>query len=125
MADPPEDDPAIPDETRLWRRIPPKHWIADDSVDRGFRPTSEMFSDDELSVVIVGECPIETLLEGHDNFGVAEFSAKDVRACNWGIVRKHDDKLPGHCHVTGKSKKQKIRGRLAKACTIIREPIPG
>jgi hypothetical protein len=119
------DDPAIPNETALWRRIPPWQWMADDQAPGGFRPSSDIFNDNELSVVIVAECTIDVLLAGHDNFGVAEFSAGDIRGCGWGIVRAPDDKLPGHCHVTGKNKKQKTRGRLARSCRIVREPVTG
>jgi hypothetical protein len=117
-----DDDPAILNDTRLWRRIAPWQWIQADDVPSGFRPTSEIFSDPDLSVVIADECPIEIFLHNLDGFGIAECTAGDVRDCGWGIIRKPDDKLPGHCHVTGKNKRQKLRGKLAKKCRIVREP---
>jgi hypothetical protein len=122
MADAPADDPSISNETLLLRRIHPSQWIPAEDAPGGYRATSEIFSDPELSVVIASECSIELLLHGHGEFGVAQFAAGDIRECGWGVVRVPDDKLPGHCHVTGKNKKQKLRSRLAKKCTILRVP---
>jgi hypothetical protein len=122
MADAPEDDLSIIDDTVLWRRIHPDQWIPDAESQFGYRVTSEIFSDPELSVVIAAECTLERLMEGHADFGVAEFTAGDVRQFGWGVVRRPDLVLPGHCHVTGKNKQQKKRSRLAKSCRIVRAP---
>ena len=117
------DDPSIPNESELWRRIAPPQWKPDSNHPRGFRPTSDMFNDDELSVVIATECTggIDTLLAGHLGFGVAAFTAGEVRAFEWGVVRAPDTLLPGHAHVLGK-KGRRARKTLAMSCRVLREP---
>jgi hypothetical protein len=105
------DDKSIPDDTELWRRIPYWEWVLDDSAPNGRRPSSAAFEDDELSVVIAAECTggIDTLLRNHERFGVASFTAGQVRAHGWGIVRAPDDELPGHAHVLGKKGRENVR----------------
>ena len=121
MPDVVEDDPLIPDTARLWRRIAPWQWVSDDAAAGGFRPSSSIFDDPELSVVLVDECSLEILLAGHEGFGVAEFTAGEVRERGWGLVRAPDDKLPGHCHVLGK-KRRTLNGKFAKTCRVVRAP---
>lgn len=96
--EPPDDDPTIPDAAELWRRIPIWQWTPDSSRAIGFRPSSGAFDDPELSVVIAHECGggIETLLRGHEAFGIASFTAGFVRGLGWGIVRAPVAGLPGH-----------------------------
>jgi hypothetical protein len=68
---------------------------------------------------------LDTLLHGHAGYGVASFTAGEVRSLGWGVVRKPVAHLPGHAHVTGsKTKKKKPRQRLAKSCRMIRNPGP-
>lgn len=124
-ADPPEDDKSIPDETELWRRIPPWHWTPDDTIPGGYRPSSGTFDDPQLSVVIASECEggVPTLLRGHERFGVASFTVGEVRGYGWGVVRAPVEGLPGHAHVTGR-KSQGKRAKLAKSCRMLRDPEP-
>jgi hypothetical protein len=116
----PSDDDSIPREKELWRRIPPWQWIADPNVAAGYRPTSDAFDDPDLSVVIADECigGVQTLLAGHDGFGVASFTVADIRDRGWGIVRVADDELPGHAYVTRKKSHGK-RSSLAKNCKML------
>ena len=81
----PPDDPSIPGEAELWRRIPFAQWASDPSVATGFRPSSANFDDVELSVVIASECigGLDTLLQDHDGFGVASFSVAEVHDLGW------------------------------------------
>ena len=120
---PPSDDVTILNDSELWRRIPIWQWVPDDQAPSGHRPSSDAFNDPELSVVLAVECTggLATLLKGHDRFGVVTFTVGEIRAFGWGIVRKPDPDLPGHCHVTGK-KTHGQRSRLAKACRILRAP---
>ena len=117
------DDPSIGPDTELWRRIPPWQWVRDDSVPAGHRPSTDSLDDLELSVVIAAECTggVETLLEGHDDFGVASFTVAEVRSRGWGVVRAADESLPGHAHVTGRKTKGQ-RSSLVKTCRMLREP---
>lgn len=119
------DEASIPLETELWRRIPFRQWVPDDSRTEGYRPSSDAFDDAELSVVIASECQggLSTLLRGHPRYGVASFTVGEVRALGWGIVRAPDNELPGHAHVTGK-KTHGQRSRLAKACRMLKNPEP-
>jgi hypothetical protein len=123
-AAPPENDSSIPSDTELWRRIPGWQWVPDDSIATGFRPSSDAFDDDELSVVIAAECAggIPTLLAGHEGFGVASFTVAEIRSRGWGIIRVPDDLLPGHSHVTGKKKTKSKRTSLAKTCRMLVNP---
>src|SRR5687768_10624340 len=100
----PLDDTSIGDDAELWRRVPPNQWVPDDSSALGFRPSSANFDENEMSVVIADECTggLATLLENHEQFGVASFTAGEVRALGWTVVRAPDDQLPGHAHVLGK-----------------------
>jgi hypothetical protein len=120
------DDRSIPDCTELWRRIPHRHWVPDDSVPNGWRLSSAAFDDYEMSVVIADECTggLSTLLHNHERFGVASFTVGQVRAHGWGVVRAPDDELPGHAHVMGKKSHGK-RAALAKSCRMLRHPEPG
>ena len=117
------DDESIGPDTELWRRIAPWQWVRDDGVPSGYRPTTDSLDDPELSVVIAAECVggLETLLRGHDEFGVASFTVSEVRSRGWGIVRVADDSLPGHAHVTGHKTRGK-RSSLVKTCRIVRVP---
>lgn len=121
----PDDDETIRPETELWRRIPPAHWIPDETVPAGHRPTSDTFRDPELSVVIATECDggLATLLADHDEYGVASFTVAQIRDRGWGIVRVSDDALPGHAHVTGK-KTSGQRSSLTKECQMLVVPGP-
>ena len=122
--DPVEDDePSIPADAELWRRIPWLHWVADSGVPDGRRVSSAAFDDPEMSVVIADECEggEAALLRGHPGFGIASFTVGDVRGLGWGVVRAPDENLPGHAHVTGRKSRSKLR-QLAKLCHIRRAP---
>jgi len=82
------DDPSIPDQVQLLRRIPQKHLIHDANPER-VRPTSAAFDDDDdlspMSVCLAnilaaeGRRP-EAVLVGHPNFALAALTAGLVRA---------------------------------------------
>lgn len=119
------DDPSVPDDAELWRRIPFFHWVRDDRTPDGRRVSSAAFDDEEMSVVIAAECHggLDTLLHDHPRFGVASFTAEDARALGWGVVRAPTQEMAAHAHVMGrKSKKQ--RQQLASVCRILRAPQP-
>jgi hypothetical protein len=117
------DDPSIPDDAELWRRIPYWHWHPDPSVPAGHRPSSAAFDDPELSVVIAAECPggMDAILVGHEGFGVASFTAGEARRFGWGVVRVPLAESPAHAHVTGR-KTGGQRSELAKACRMLKDP---
>jgi len=124
----PEDDNGIPNEAKLWRRIPPDQMVPDNDVPSGRRPSSGNFDEFELSAVIASECTggLATLLEGDETFGVACFTVGEIRAFGWGVIRVPDPKLPGHVHITGNTGKRnhKHRATLGKSCRMIKDPVP-
>lgn len=124
----PEDDKSIPDDAKLWRRIPSDQMTSDDAVPSGRRPVSGNFDEFEMSAVIVSECTggLATLLKGHATYGVACFRVREIRALGWGVIRATDPDpdLPGHVYITGNTKNynRKKRADLAKACRMIKYP---
>lgn len=98
------DDPTIPDDTTLWRRIRPEQWTRED---RRLRPTSQNFKDrewpdgriDYVSVYIAAEVSggVEALLDGHPAYGVVAITAGMARQHGRGVVRDEEDGGPGHC----------------------------
>lgn len=123
-ASPPEDAVSIALDNELWRRIPPWGMTEDDAVPAGTRPSTSNFDDPDPSVVIAVECTggINTLLPGHDRFGVASFTVAQVRSLGFGVVRKPDDTLPGHAHVTGRKAPRSKLLTLARAGQMMRYP---
>ena len=127
MAPAPQDDKSIPDEAKLWRRIPYSQMTDDDSVAGGRRPSSGNFDEFEMSAVIATECTggLATLLKDHETYGVACFKVREVRALGWGVVRAPDPNLPGHVHIMGNTGKQNgnkhKRSGLAKSCRMIQD----
>jgi len=119
----PQDDKDIPDGTELWRRIHPDFMADDDSAPSGRRPSSGNFDGPELSAVIASECLLETLLKGHETFGVACFTVAEIRAFGWGVIRVPDPELPGHVHITGNTgtPNHKKRASLGTPCRMIRK----
>ena len=104
------DDPTIADEDPLWRRIPPFHIIFDAKL-RNYRPSSAAFDDrpkgTHMSVVLAndvlaaGRTP-ESVLAGHENYGMVQFAAGVARSLNLGIVRRPVPEEPAHAEVFGK-----------------------
>src|SRR5574341_337646 len=118
----PENDPSISDATVLWRRIPAEQMTDDDSVPTGRRPSSGNFDEEAMSAVISSECPLETLLNKHDTYRVYSFTAGYVRnELGYGVIRVHDDELPGHVHITGKKTDGRSR-KLARKCLLVHPP---
>jgi hypothetical protein len=78
---PRQDDQSISGNIILYRRIPPKgdHVSWDDN---GIpTPASQNFKDkdDELSVHMAHETTAEAMLAGHNDFGLVQFTAQEVR----------------------------------------------
>ncbi len=117
----------IADDEELWRRLPPQHWMLDEKMMPPMRRiSSAAFDDPEMSVVVARACAggEATLLAGHDGFGIARFTARDVRDLGGEVVWAPDDALPGHAHVTGfgERRDRKKRKALGERCRIDPEP---
>src|SRR4051794_35971226 len=86
-----EDDPSIPDELKLYRRITPDHHLVFDEELQCWRITSGAFGSSNLSVVLddklteSGRAPAE-LINGKEPYLVS-LTAGDARAAGQGVLR--------------------------------------
>lgn len=123
------DDPTIPDEAELWRRIHPKQWDRDENLGR-VRPVSGAFDDPSdgspMSVdlaevhIQMGHGP-EAALASHEGFALAAITAGLARECGLGVARQPLPENPAHAVVFGK-KTPKTRRRLAKEARWVVPP---
>lgn len=123
------DDETIADSDPIWRRIPPRHFVFDENKGM-MRPSSAAFEDhpdgSPMSVVLgkmaseAGRTP-ETVLEGHEGYGLVAFPASVARAKGQKIVKKWLQEEPAHAEVFGKKTKG-VRKAIAKASDWIIEP---
>lgn len=126
------DDPSLglplPDDLILWRRIPKDKVVRCSDADgiTKSRPSSDCFSDnlrDGSSMSVFDSklsLGLESILEGHEGFGVVALTVGQVRAEGMTVVRTKDGGS-GHCEVVGK-KTSGARSRLAKAAVWVIEP---
>lgn len=109
------DDESIADDDLLWRRIPPFHFVRDENLGR-LRPSSAAFEDHPngtpMSVHIAKDAEAEghqpeDVLEGHENFGLAAFTAGTARRTEQGVAKEPLPDQIAHGVVFGR----KTRGR--------------
>jgi hypothetical protein len=110
------DDPTIFDETELWRRIPPRHFVHDQNLQR-IRPSSAAFENhpdgSPMSVLLALEAGTpETALAHYEGFALAAITAGLARQCGPGVARDPLPEEPAHAVVFG-SKSKRISRRLA------------
>ena len=124
------DDPTIADDSSLWRRVPPRHFVLDENLGR-MRPSSAAFEDHPngtpMSVVLGEEVlnanrsPESVLSGGHEDYGLVSFTAGLARQKNQGIVRKPLREEPAHAEVFGKKTKS-VKNAFAKNCQWVIPP---
>ncbi len=123
------DDPTIGNDAPLWRRVPPRHFVFDDNLGN-WRPSTAAFEDhpdgSPMSVVLGQEIldggrTADSVLEGHDGFGLVSFLAELARAEGQGIVRKPLAEEPAHAEVFGK-KTRAVKKAFAKNCKWVVSP---
>jgi hypothetical protein len=123
------DDPlAIPDDTRLLRRIDPAQIVYDANL-KERRPTSQNFQDSQdgtpMSVFaeniarMAGESPADFLKGEWSGFYLAAVTAGWMRECGQEVYpdpdnQEPDDRFESHSAVRGPKDKQKLRSKLAK-----------
>lgn len=126
------DDLAIENEAPLWRRVSPKQFFFDENRDC-WRPSSAAFNDHPngtpMSVVLGQEVldagrTAEGVLEGHEGYALASFTAGLVREYGQGIVRAPMPNEPAHAEVFGKKTKS-VQRALAKNCQWVVPPPEG
>ena len=110
------DDPTIPDDAELWRRIPPWHFVPDENSGQ-IRPSSATFEDhpdgSPMSVLLATEAgdPQHTLA-GHQAFALASITAALARGLGLGVARAPLTDEPAHAVVFGR-KNKRVSRRLA------------
>jgi hypothetical protein len=116
--------PPIPEGARLWRRVPKRHWIDDETGNGTFRPSSAAFEDDgdgdPMSTTLVAESTIAQCLDPvrhmDEPFAVAEFPA--AVAIEKGLTLRRDPTADEPAHIVVEGKKTKAtRNALVRAST--------
>lgn len=130
-ATPYADDPTIPGDASLLRRIPPnRRWKLDPSG--RILPNSDNFDEDDttpMSVAIEAEIlargggPTD-VLAGHEGFGLVAFPAAVPRANGHGVCRWPTPEEPAHAYVfcLRGSPSRSQKKAIARACRWIRYP---
>lgn len=123
------DDLTIPDEARLLRRIPPRHFVKDENSDQ-VRPSSAAFDNhpngSPMSVILAdilsqtSRGP-EAALAGYEGFALASITAGLARECGQGIAREPFPDEPAHAVVFGE-KPKRVQRKLAKGSQWIVPP---
>jgi hypothetical protein len=119
------DDPTIPDDAELWRRIPPWHFVDDANLGQ-IRPSSAAFEDDPsgspMSVILGGEAgDLQRALAGHEGFALVSITAALARGLGLGVARDPRPDEPAHAVVFGR-KNKRISRRLAMGSRWIIPP---
>jgi hypothetical protein len=130
------DDPSVPNDTSLFRRIPPWHHVFDENLNR-WRPSSAAFQDDgdadPMSVYLSSVLTAEqrdpsTVLAGHVGYSLASISAGLARSKDQTV---HPDPLPAEsshavvCGEKGTNRKNAPRKAFAlQAVWIVLNPPP-
>ena len=124
-----KNDLSIADAARLWRRIPPWHFVFDGNLQR-WRPSSAAFDNDpdgspmsallEELVLARGRSPIEAL-SGFEGYGLAAITAGLARACGQGVAHDPTPQEAAHAVVFG-VKPKSIQRRLAKGSIWVVPP---
>ena len=121
------DDPTIPDDADLWRRIHPKQVTIDKNSKRR-RPSSAAFKDPKMSValahiVIESGDTAETCLPDYKDFGLASITAGLARSSEPAqiVCRDPTPDQQAHALVVGR-KTDSVRRRFAVNAQWVIEP---
>jgi len=110
------DDPAIANDTHLWRWIRPDVIVKDPKRPSGWRLSSQAFEDSSdgtpCSVAIRAETwTVDQVLARFPAYAIAQIEAGQARLRNQRVLRWPDE-MPGHAYIAG-NKSQSIRKALA------------
>lgn len=125
------NDPAIPDNEVLCRRVPPWHFFLDENLGR-VRPSSAAFEDDDdgdpMSVYLFGvvqaeQRSAESLLNGHAGYALSGLTA--------GLAREHRQTVhpdgrgdSAHAVVCGPKTDRTRRNFARSSHWVVPPPIP-
>ena len=110
-----EDDPSIPGDERLFRRIP-STWVAWDELGNA-TISSAAFKDEELSVNIESVMqrdgrPPEDAIRDYAGYGLAAITAGYARSLNQVVAPDPVPEEPSHGVVYGQKKRGGVGGKL-------------
>ena len=121
-----EDDPSIPGDERLFRRIP-RTWI---DWDEHGNPaiSSAAFKDEELSVnlesVMVRDGrPPANAIRSYAGYGLAAITAAHARSLNQAVARDPLPEEPAHGVVYGHKKRAGVGGKLRDGAVWVVTPV--
>ena len=115
------DDPSVLDETHLYRRIHPTHFVRDENTNE-VRPSSAAFTNsrDGSPMSIALSDTLETLgrppssvLDRYPGFALARFPASLPRILDQTVCRSPVDEEPAHGGVGG-TKSKSIKRELSR-----------
>lgn len=114
------DDPAIANDSLLWRWVRPDVIVRDPKWPSGWRLSSQAFKDSSdatpCSVVLAAETwPLAEVLVRRPEYAIAQISAGDARALAQRVLRWQDSELPGHAYIAGLKPKPVLRDLANKA----------
>jgi len=123
-----EDDPTVPDDEILYRRVRREQWHWAEG-----RPQSGAFDDSPdgspmsvalHSLMIAANMKPEDLLDGHPEFGLVKFTAELARSLSLAVTANPPIAgEPAHGWVAGKKTTARKR-QLARGCQIEVQPPP-
>jgi hypothetical protein len=121
-----KDDPSIPGDERLFRRIP-RTWVDWDEHGNA-AISSAAFKDEELSVnlesVMVrdGRPPADAI-RNYPGYGLAAITAAHARSVQQAVARAPLPDEPAHGIVYGQKKRGGIGGKLRDGATWVVSPL--
>jgi hypothetical protein len=122
------DDPSIGDDALLWRDIPPVSGWFHRNPDGSLRPSSMAFLDGlsrELSVHLASETTEAAVLNGRNEFSIAEIRAGCPRSLGYAVVRDPEPEDPSHTiicpppQIAEKRRKKDARAMALQARFVI------
>lgn len=126
-----KDDEGITDSDIIYRRIASKHTKRNKATGAIERVGSNAFDDSKdgspcsvhlHSALLAHRLPPESILRGHEGWGIASLRVGDARALGFGIVRDSVPDWPAHCLLTGDKQDVKKQKSLARSAKVYRSP---
>jgi len=121
-----EDDPNIPADERLLRRIP-RTWV-DWDEDGNAVISSAAFKDEELSISLESVMtrdgrPPEDAIRNYPGYGLASITAAHARSLNQAVAPDPLPDEPAHGVVYGQKKRGGIGGKLRDGALWVVRPV--
>jgi hypothetical protein len=118
MPDATSPEGGIPNDAKIWRRVPPRHFYKDEKRGGLIRPATSAFEDDPdgspMSAAQESLCGSpDPVMRGHEGYGLVEFTAGYLRTLGLEVVPDPTDAEPWHVLIAG-NKTNGVRKKLAR-----------